>query len=56
MILGYITRVRGRGRRGGGGVGSVCVCAWEGGGGGDLGVTVVRVCEPVFRNLHYSYD
>ena len=26
-----------------------------GGGGGNLGVNLVRVCEPVFRNLPHSY-
>ena len=26
-----------------------------GGGGGNLGVLLVRVCEPVFRNLPHSY-
>ena len=29
---------------------------WEGrGGGGNLGIILVRVCEPVFRNLSHSY-
>ena len=32
----------------------VWVGGWGGGGGG-LGVIVVRECEPVFRNLPYSY-
>ena len=32
-----------------GGVGGV------GGGGGNLGVVLVRVCEPVFQNLSHSY-
>ena len=37
------------------------MCVWGGGGGGggggrgNLGVNVVRVCEPVFRNLTHSY-
>ena len=35
----------------------MCVCGGGGGegGGGNLGVNVVRVCEPVFRNLTHSY-
>ena len=36
----------------------VCVCVCGGGGGGEgavTGVIVVRVCEPVFQNLPYSY-
>ena len=36
---------------GGGGL-CVYVC---GGGGGNLGVILVRVCEPVFQNLPHSY-
>ena len=31
---------------------------WEGGGGGgvvNLGVILLRVCEPVFQNLPHSY-
>ena len=38
----------------------MCVCGGGGGGGGvkgggNLGVILVRVCEPVFRNLPHSY-
>ena len=31
------------------------MCVWGGGGGGNLGVILVRVFEPVFRNLSQSY-
>ena len=38
---------------------SLCsqVAGWAGGGGGlgNLGLIVVRVCEPVFQNLPHSY-
>ena len=41
--------------RGGGGGGSV----WGGGGGvgekGNLGIILLRVCEPLFRNLPHLY-
>ena len=34
----------------------MCVCVGGGvGGGGNLRVIVVRLCEPVFRNLYNSY-
>ena len=45
-------------RWGGGGDGGVCVWGGGGGGGGrrgNLGVIVVRVFEPVFRDLLLSY-
>ena len=45
------------------GGGGVCVCmrrGWCGrggeGGGGNLVVILVRVCEPVFRNLPHSFS
>ena len=33
----------------------VCVSGGGGGGGVNLGVILVRVCEPVFQNLPHSY-
>ena len=33
----------------------VCVSGGGGGAGGNLGVILVRVCEPVFQNLPHSY-